>query len=135
MVKDSFHEAGVPAVGFDKVNNFEWQNFNSPKGFVTSLQWLSQLAPGSLCHWATECSTFVFLSRASTGRTSFNPSGWKTDAVMSGNRQVARMSALILLLISICCIWLLEQPSTSIMCQLPKMRRLYQLTGYWRVHT
>jgi hypothetical protein len=79
--------------------------------------------------WAIVCSTFVWMSRASTRRTPQNPEGSTTSqAVAEANKMLARTVLLITFGIARLIAWGLEQPSSSILPQTRRFKKLKQLS-------
>lgn len=56
-------------VGYDKNQDPQRQNICTTEGLLTALCWLRRLKPQGLAWLATECSTWVWISRATTLRT------------------------------------------------------------------
>ena len=77
--------------------------------FNPGVQW------GGLVHFATVCSTWVFMCRGSTGRSETNPMGKKTANNTHANVMVTRMIILLLYCIANRVQWVLEQPASSLM--------------------
>ena len=90
----------------------------------------------SMAHWATVCSSWVYSSRGSCGRSRLITLGdGRVEAVKAGNLQVARMAMVMQLLWSAGIPWLLEQPASSVMSVHPKMRILYDSMGWFTCRT
>lgn len=88
----------------------------TPTGFLVTLAAVMRIRRGGLFWAAPPCSTWVFLSRHSTGRHK-NPSGnWKTSAyVASQNALVCRLLLLARLCIARGVHYIIEQPRSSCM--------------------
>ena len=88
----------------------------TPTGFLVTLAAVMRIRRGGLFWAAPPCSTWVFLSRHSTGRHK-NPSGnWKTSAyVASQNALVCRLLLLARLCIARGVRYIIEQPRSSCM--------------------
>ena len=70
-------------------------HLSQSEGFLTALWMCMGMKVGGLCHWGTVCSSWVFMSRSSSGRTAGHPWGLALDAGSSsrlGNIMVARMT-------------------------------------------
>lgn len=129
-IVSAFRENGMPAEPFDIRNSWR-QDLCNVTGFVTALRLASRLQDGaSLATFATVCSTWVWVSRSSTGRSSNNPHGNTTlGCVRTANLMVARTALLALYLLCRNVRWLLEQPSSSLMSQHSRLRMLQRLGG------
>ena len=137
-VAGAYSEHGMKALTYDIIDSFSFQNLNSPEGFVTALHFGLRLLEKGLGHWATVCSTWVFMSRSCTGRTKERPYGLPpgthgiTRDVQEANVQVGSMVLVIMLLLARGCTFLLEQPMTSLMDQCPILkcigRKLHRFT-------
>ena len=117
------------ARAFDKDYDPQSQDFTDCLGFVNALVLCLKLKAMGLSFWETVCSTWVFMSRASTHRTELRPMGEKKfKCVADANVMVSRMCLLIRLLAAKWCCFGLEQPSTSCMEATPRMKSLANLS-------
>jgi len=119
-------------------------NFMTDEGFWNAIALARRVRPrDGIQTFATVCSTWVWISRSSTGRSLRNVLGnVRSEVVAEANAMVSRMVLLILFLCARCVAWLLEQPATSLMAQHPRMvmlkelsERTVGLTGFHEVHT
>ena len=110
-----------PCLGFDILNGCE-QDFNGGLGFATALQWWRLL---QLYGWewlGTLCSTCIFLSRHSTGRSKSCPRGnLRLSCVREGNQHVARSALMMALAYSQGQGFIIEQPASPMMFQTKPM--------------
>ena len=115
-IKDEAERRGFQALGFEVLDDAVLQNAMTLQGMITMLLYCMRLGSTGVSHWGTVCSSWVFLSRSSTGRTKSNIRGYNSClAARTGNTQVGRMVlALLLLQVRGAC-WILEQPNSSIM--------------------
>ena len=93
------------------------EDLNTPEGLLMALFLACCLMPGGLAHWATVCSSWVFMSRSSTGRDK-DTFGNGSITCQEANMQVSRMIAIVMLLECLGVHWILEQPMTSVMLDL-----------------
>lgn len=99
-------------------------------GFMSALQGLRSLAVGGLCWLAVPCSSWVFMSRGTTGRSRLTVRGRRRyQKVRSANRIARRTCYLVTYLEAKGCYWALENPSSSILWLYPPMRRLLDREG------
>lgn len=136
-VHRAFAQRGFCAAGFDIINvpdHPEFQSITTDCGFMSALQLIRRLRTArGLSHWATVCSSWIWMSRSSTKRSIENPLGnLASEPVREGNAQVARMAVLIFFVLAKSAHWVLEQPGSSLMHEHPEMKRLHQLCG-WNV--
>ena len=124
QIAKAFREAGHNSRTFDIIDCGDLQNLNTPAGLATALAYALSLAERGLAHWATVCSTWIFLSRGSTGRRSGRVWGLPGRAYISENVAVANAAATRMIMIcllltfrKVC--FILEQPLSSIMHELP----------------
>ena len=66
-VQKAFTTMQYRAVAYDIVNDATYQDLLSDEGWLTALSWANRLSEGGLTHWGTVCSTWVWISRSSTG--------------------------------------------------------------------
>ena len=117
------------ARAFDRDYDPKSQDFTLPLGFVNALVLCLKLKAMGLSFWETVCSTWIFMSRASTHRTELRQMGEKRfKPVSDANVMVSRMCLLIRLLAAKWCCFGLEQPSTSCMEATPRMKSLAKLS-------
>ena len=130
---------GYASMSFDRIDGNRFQDLSQSDGFLTSLWMTMCMAIGGLCHWGTVCSSWVFMSRATSGRTGGHPWGLALDygsTSRPGNIMVSRMILLLPLLEVRQVWWILEQPITSMMdqvdlweCLTCRLRRIHTCMG------
>ena len=131
-IVNEFSRHGLAALPFDYERDSNLENACTPAGWLTMICHVLMMLDGgrSLSSWATVCSSWVYSSRGSCGRSRLIPLGdTHVDSVKAVNLQVARMSATMQLLWSACISWILEQPASSVMSVHPKMRIVYESMG------
>ncbi|CAJ1335972.1 unnamed protein product, partial [Effrenium voratum] len=100
----------------------ESHNIMSSHGFANMVWQVCRLRPGSGKFTAPVCSTWVFLSRSSTGRSAARPLGWTSRECVAG-----RVLVLLLIAHSIQVWWVLEQPLSSVMHLHPLFQAMLKL--------
>ena len=127
-VQRAFNQNGCKARGFDIINHpgySDVESITTDEGFCTALQYIRRLKTAKgLAHWATVCSTWVWMSRGSTGRSQSILGNVNSEPVAEGNMQVSRMVLLIMLIVAKSARWILEQPLSSLMPDHPDMAAL-----------
>ena len=132
MVHKAFERRGFVSLAYD-INQFlgdrdvsDFNDFCNVRGLLLACRWLSRQRWGGASHWATVCSTWVWLSRSSTHRSESSPLGrGETSRVVSeANEMVATMSALIRWSLAKQGVFILEQPATSLMIKHPRLAAL-----------
>ena len=102
------------AMPFDKVISPE-QNILTHWGFQLAAQWTLRLREGGLLWAAVECSTWVFLSRGTYGRSKSRPEGdLDHAAVRIANRMAERTVMLCVLAASRGAKIVIENPQSSL---------------------
>ena len=143
-ITTEFRSVGYSAAAFDKINAEVAQDLLMPLGYCNALQWARQLKSGvGFTFWATVCSTWVWISRNSVGRSKARPLGHEQQPIVkAANTMVTRMVMTIYYVSSKWCGWMLEQPATSLMERHPRMQDLQEfartkpgLIGYNSVRT
>ena len=124
QIAKAFREAGHNSRTFDIIDLGDLQNLNTPQGLATAIVYALSLVERGLAHWANVCSTWIFLSRGSTGRRSGRVWGlpgraYITENVAVANAAAVRMIMICLLLTFRKVSFILEQPLSSIMHELP----------------
>ena len=129
---------------YDIIFNQDSNDVNSLVGFLTAVQLCRRLKKGALAHFATVCSTWVWISRSSTKRSVTCPLSEKpTECVKQANKMVGRCTLLMILVMALEGIWILEQPSSSLMCLHPRLKafknrieeRSLVARCWWHCHT
>ena len=95
----------------------------SPAGFVTVLACIARLRPGAVFWAAPPCSTWVFMSRHSTGRDrdlSGNPA---SPYVQAQNALVCRLLVVLRFCMARGVYWIVEQPHSTVMFEYPPFKR------------
>ena len=116
QIAESFEAGGCgPAGRFDILRHSTHEDICGPEGFLSLLRILRCCCPGGLAHWATVCSTWIYLSRASTDRSRSRPLGdLNLPFVCAANTMLARV-CLAMAFAACLRIWNIhEQPVTSL---------------------
>jgi hypothetical protein len=96
-------------------------DFLGNSGFALAVNSAVRLAPGGLAPLGPTCSTWVFLSRGSTGRTMLFPIGWEScSGVRNANIMAARVCVIVMLITFYKAYVLLEQPTSSLFTLYPR---------------
>ncbi len=93
-----------------------------PVGFLCLMSTCLELKPGGVLWAAPPCSTWVWLSRHSTGRDVQVEGDTTREAVVSQNALVERLVLRLEILTLRGVYWIIEQPATSVMYQYPALR-------------
>ncbi|CAK9095839.1 unnamed protein product [Durusdinium trenchii] len=120
-------EARRAAVPMDVVLSSD-HDILSDVGYANMLHQVLRLRPGSGKFTAPVCSTWVFMSRGSTGRSSQRPLGKQEyKSVQDANIMVARVVILLLLCEARKIWWMLEQPVNSLLERHPLFEAFLRL--------
>ena len=133
--------AGCCAIGYDVDKDNSNNDLCMLHGFLCALRHLQTLSITGLAWFATVCSSWVWMSRSTTGRgddpmgfTAYTNVGERkvetslpTLSTWQGNVQVARSALLMCLTSAMGETWILEQPKSSVMIQHKCMDHLYKL--------
>ena len=120
-------DAGYNSFSFDRIDGNRFEDLSQTDGFLTAIWMCLSMKMSGLCHWGTVCSSWVFMSRATSGRSEGHPGGLALEGGSTsryGNIMTARMILLLLLLEIRQVWWVLEQPMTSMMDKLDLWRCL-----------
>ena len=123
-IHTAFSKNGLSAQGFDIIRNAQYESISTATGFLTALNLVRRMRTAlAMAHFATVCSSWVWLSRGSTKRSNINVLGCSSSAsAQEGNLQVSRMVLLMMFIAAKRCKWVLEQPATSLMDRHPDMK-------------
>ena len=114
-VHKGFVDAGLSGALFDEKRHSVHENILTPEGFMTSVRIIRNTRRGGCAHVATVCSTWIYLSRCSTGRSLSRPLGNRAKAcVNEANTMLARVCLLLIFSGCMEVFWVHEQPATSL---------------------
>ena len=112
----AWRQQGHKASTFEINDSQVFQNILLPEGWLSAILMVRNQEPGSLTHIATVCSTWIYLSRASTKRALAFPEGdTNMLVVQQANTMTARIAIIIILVICLGGIPVHEQPITSLL--------------------
>ena len=145
-LKAHFESRGYPSVGYEILSDPINQDACSVQGFLTMLVYALRLRDGckqngielfrALSHWGTVCSSWIFVSMGSTGRSKDRPEGNQSvPSVRKGNIMVARMFLVLWLLRCKRVGWILEQPGSSLMEHSHRALQHFDRFGFCAVRT
>ena len=124
---------GLTAFSFEIERDRIYEDFCGIAGFIFGTQRSRQLKWRAINHWDTVCSSWVWMSRRTSMRSYLDPLGnLRNEKVLLGNRMVARMIILSLFHLARMCVWLLEQPTSSLMRFHSYMPRLEFACAYMK---
>ena len=132
MVAAAFEVRGFPSLGLDIARDKHFHDITLSSGFLYALTVLLSVSPNGLLWLATVCSTWVFMSRSTTGRSSGDPLGCSRHATVDdGNIQAGRSALLALVAMCRGVFWALEQPHSSIMVCHPAWAHVHSLAAHF----
>ena len=119
-----FRDAGLGSAQHDIIIDDDLHNFMSPCGWINALQLCRRLMAGGLASFATVCSTWIWCSRGSTHRSPQNPLAPepRSAGVAEANAMVSRMVLLWYMIVASDSVFILEQPSSSLMALHPRIK-------------
>ncbi|CAJ1392640.1 unnamed protein product, partial [Effrenium voratum] len=118
-------EEGRTAMAYDVEYDPEMMNILGTKGYIHACFQILNLKRGGHLTLAPVCSSWVYLSRGSTGRSRSRPEGSPySPSAVAGNTMLYRCVILILFASSRGIWWCLEQPRGSLMQFHPAMQIL-----------
>ena len=117
---------------YDVIHDDNYQDMTTAWGFITALEWARRMTFFGFSPFGTVCSSWVWVCRSTTGRSVGNVLGDENvHSVKQGNLMVARMMFLYMLLAAKRVAFVLEQPSSSMMANHPKVAE----RGLHSIHT
>jgi hypothetical protein len=123
----AFQARGWAAVPFELLDDPAVYDFMSDKGFLLAITFVLSLKHGGFLLGAPVCSTWVWMSRFSTGRSEASPMAWesKCSAVWGANQMVSRFVLLLRLAEALGALWVFEQPVNSLMQRHDRFQELF----------
>ena len=123
---------GKKCLAFDKDYDDEGMDLLTDMGFVTAFVWALRLQRFGLTPWGTLCSSWVWVSRSTTKRTGDNVLGDESvPCVQQGNIMVSRMCLIWHIVKMRECVYILEQPQSSLMFSHPRVHDQIRHTNTW----
>jgi hypothetical protein len=132
-VTNAFLERGEVAIPFDVKNDPVYQSLNSDMGFVAAIHYNLKIACGGGFLAAPVCSSWVWVNRATAGRSISQPLGkWRHPYVHRANIQVSRLVILCWMAMARGLMWVVEQPKGSLLEHHPRWQELTRRTKVFR---
>ena len=111
----AFRAKGYNSEGYDISTNPK-EDLSTTMGFILALRGVLRLKIGGLLWGGVPCSTWVYISRGTSGRSAAQPMGnTRMACVRAANLVTARFAALVLVAVARGAQWLVEQPGSSVM--------------------
>lgn len=102
----------------------------SARGFLLALSALRRVRPFGVCHCGPPCGSWVWISRASTGRRSWRVRGLDVPSVRMANLLVRRLCLLLTYAVKRNIQVIVEQPLSSLLFDFPPFKRLVSRFGF-----
>jgi len=99
-------------------------NFMRPAGFIAMVATVMAMHKGAVLWLGTPCSTWVWMSRHSSGRATEILGNLSSAYIRAQNALISRVCYIIVLAMKRGVYWIIEQPDSSIMWQHPIMARV-----------
>ena len=128
MVAGAFRNGNYKAAVFDIRRHKVMESMLTAEGLLSALSMAHQTLPFGLNHWATVCSSWIFLVRGSSGRSIAQPLGTTSIKwVHEANTMAARVSLLMVVCLCLFQTTIHEQPQTSLLHRTPFFRWMQQV--------
>lgn len=115
---------GLSAFAYEIKHDGVTQDFMSRTGYCLALAAVLRLRPGSLLWMGIVCSSWVWISRSSTGRDAACVLGNASQTVRTANTMVSRAVILIYVAAAKGIVVVLEQPSSSLLYLHPRFQSM-----------
>lgn len=133
-VTRAFVRNGRNAASFEKLDD-PLLNMLTARGFLAAVVLVLCLRWGGASLSAPVCSSWVWVSRSTTGRKWFAPLGESNvRCVWESNLMVARLCVLCRLMLGLGVVWVVEQPANSLMQFHPRWQELLRDVHVYRHH-
>lgn len=127
--------AGYEAANFD-VNDNPMNDLSTFTGFQLALGLVARLRVAGMCWAAPVCSSWVWVGRSQTQRSSQNPAGNKKNKLVEKANQMVEYTCLLLLVaFTRGANIYLEQPNSSLLPQYPLVKSFFEWAHIQRVPT
>lgn len=136
VVTAAFKAQQLPSLSYDIIKDPIFNDLLSPPGFAYALHAACRVREGGLAMLAPVCSSWVWMCMASSKRTRARPMGdlrlpWVRDA----NRMVSRVVLILYILSARRVLWILEQPSSSMLQYHVRFQEFMKKVQLYRVFT
>ena len=126
-------ENSLAALGYDRDRSAQ-QDMLTDDGFLLALVLVLSLARFGTQHFATVCSSWVWMAWDKTGRSIATPMGLSRPSTRRGNLMVTRACILGLIGLSRKAAYVLEQPSSSLMFNHTRQSQ-EPSSLFWKIYT
>lgn len=140
-VSAKMHSMGYKVASFDYDYSSKHMDFLGAPGFLLCLHTIMYMDERSLSLWAPDCGSWGIPCRGTSMRSLINPCGFTGFGfVARANVMVSRMVLALLLVVSRCLFFLVEQPSQSLLCRHPRVDWFFNRVAwvfsvhFWMLH-
>ena len=121
---------GCCAVPYDNMTISPSMDLLTPLGFALAVRLVLSLGRGALLWLAPPCSSWVWVNRATSGRSPLNWEGNKGLVyVAEANRFVTRLALLLWIASYKGVVWVAEQPQSSVMAYHKRLQEVFRALG------
>ena len=121
---ESFRGRGFNGYAYEILTGGITHDFTSKSGFVHAIRLVLNTCPGGLIWLGVVCSSWVFMSRSSTGRRDTCILGSPFPGVLAGNIMASRAALIIYLAEALGHVVIVEQPSSSLLRFHPRLQEV-----------
>lgn len=122
QVQKQIQKVAMSCLAYDKDYDAEGMDLLTDLGFVTAFVWACRLKRYGLTAWGTLCSSWIWVSRSVTKRSPEQVLGdISVPFVAQGNVMVSRMCLIWHIVKMKECLYILEQPQSSLMFRHPRV--------------
>ena len=107
-----------------------FHNFMRPAGFIAMVATVMRMHRGAVLWLGTPCSTWVWMSRHSTGRNLDIMGNTDSAYICAQNALISRVCYILVLCMKRGVYWIIEQPESSIMWNHPMMAKVLKRFGH-----
>ena len=126
-LSSAFAESGCRSATYDLSRDAN-EDMLTTGGWLKALRQVLRLKIGAVLWCGTPCSTWIFLSRGSTGRSTLNPLGRPlVQCVSDANILASRVCLLCIVAFARGASWAMEQPASSLLPLHPRVQLLRRL--------
>ena len=117
-------KGGLNAIAMDKTYG-DHMNMLDPKGLALTILLILRIKVGGLVAAGPQCSSWVWINRSVTKRTTAKPMGCTSiESVRDGNLVNKAMALICYICLQLNVDWLIEQPMSSLFFKTPMMKAI-----------
>ena len=132
-VSKALRSHGLAIFGYDEKHHSVLQDIMTAPGYSFALSLALRIHPAGFVWFGIVCSSWVWISRGTTGRSTERPHGIRSRYVSKHNAMASRVVLLWWICAARCILCCLEQPASSLLQLYSRFQQLASCTRLFRI--